>query len=157
MPPGRAERKRGDRHPWPRHDAIVDRRSQGDVDVLGCADVAHRRKTGLERVLRVRRGADGGIDRAPPECVGVILVALGREMRVHVDQTGEEGAPPEIDGLHAGWDRQPAADLRHAIALDEHDGFVHALAGNRIYQVSGPDRDATRGGHARLSGVSDDA
>jgi hypothetical protein len=149
---GRAERQRRHRHARTWQRAFVDRVPERDVDEFGRTDVAHAREPGLERALRVGRRAHRRVDRAPAERVGVVVLALHRQVRVHVDQAGRQRAAAQIDGLGAGWNRQAAADLRDALAFDEDHRIVGAAAGCRIDEMSGADGDAPRGGGRLLTG-----
>ena len=76
---------------------------------------------------------------------GIVFVALGRQVRVHVDQAGQKRAAPEIDRLDASRYRQPAPNLCHALAFDEHDHVVGSLTGRRIHEVRCANGHATRG------------
>src|SRR5437773_1097732 len=91
----------------PSDGALVDRVAEGNVDEFHRTDVAHSRESGLERASRVERRAHGGIDRAAPERVGVILFALHRQVCVYVEETGQNRAAAEIDRLCAGRNPQP--------------------------------------------------
>ena len=89
---------------------------------------------GLANLHNARR-AHSGVDRAPPERIRVVLVTLGRQVRVHIDQARQKRAAPEIDGFDAGRYRQPAPDLCDALSFDEHHDVVGSLAGRWIHQV----------------------
>ena len=63
MPAGRADPVGGHQHPRTRHDTVIDRIAQGDVDEFLAADkaaaeIAHRGEASLESGARKRRRGD---------------------------------------------------------------------------------------------------
>jgi len=67
MAAGGGERHRRHLHPWAVDIPTLDGVPEGDIHELGRPDVAHRRKPGVERPLRVRRRGDRDIDRRAAE------------------------------------------------------------------------------------------
>ena len=151
-PPGRAERERRDEHARTLDHALVDRVAQRDVDELRRADIAHRGEPRLERALRVDVRAHRRIDRAASKEIGVVVVALARQVRVHIDQPGEHRHVPEIDHGCSGRHRAAGCRRRDPAAVDDDHRIVDALARARLDEVRGAKHRSPgrrRGGRAR--------
>ena len=112
---GRRDRARRDEHPRPRDVAALDRLLDADVAVAGAfgLDVADRREALLEGPAR-GHGRPGGAQRQPLlQELGVVAslgghLALQENVRVAVDQPGQDGAAGQVD------DRAPAGTFAAA-------------------------------------------
>ena len=113
------ESEPGDEHARPDHRALVDRIAHGDVGVVRCAEIAHGRDAGLERLERIRRrGHDYRILRARTRHRRIRLVAPVRHVRVHVDHARDRGIAAQVDHARARWHGARAgADTHDGVAL----------------------------------------
>ncbi len=102
------ERPRRNEHPGSGNDAAVDRFLQVHVGIHGAFgfEVADRRETVPEGRLHGDRGADGAKgDRLLEQLLVVIGlgdVSLKQDMRVGVDQAGQDRRTRQVDQLGAG-------------------------------------------------------
>ena len=135
---------RRDEHPGAGDDAAIDRPLEVGVGVHRAfgLEVADRREAVQERGLHGHRGADGAIgDRLLEQLLVVIGlgdVSLQQNMRVGVDQAGQDGRSRQVDLLGAGgnFDLAGRSDPLDALALD-HDVLIASRPGRHGCQSAG--------------------
>ncbi len=134
---GGDQRARGGEDARPGDHAGGDRVAQGDVREarpLG-AEVAHGSEARLQGGLRRHHAADRPqLERLFQDLVvpGGLVIGVEEEMRVHLDQPGDQGQSREIDPPRSGrrLDRAGGADRGDPAVLDQHVAPVEeALAG----------------------------
>src|SRR5262249_4645009 len=136
---GGGDRARGDEQARPRNVALVDRLLDADVAVAGALglDVADRGEALLERAPHGEHRARGAVGGRVYEELSVVAagggpLALQEDVRVAVDEPGQEGRAAEVDEARAGGQRTGAGGvhLGDPLAADQHLA-VAARAGAR--------------------------
>ena len=150
----RRERGPDDLEARPRNDALVDGVAQGDVVVAGAfgLEVPHRGEAVLEADLQRPHGAGDAVGRVLLEDLLVVLdrrrVALEKDVRVGVDQAGQEHPVAEVDDAGAG--RHGRSDALDPVADHDDDRPFDVPAGLHVEEARGLDGHRSRRG--RLGG-----
>ena len=106
MPAGGANRVDRHQHPRTGNLAGLDGVPQADVDVIARPHVAHRREAGHQRTPHDIDGVQRALRDVLLQCVQfldavVALVGIG-EVRVRIDEAGQERGIAQVDRLGAG-------------------------------------------------------
>ena len=107
-------------------------------------DVAHGGEAGFEIFFHVERGEDGAVlpGLLEEDVVVVRVVGIGEhDVRVAIDQAGEDGGLGEVDDVRAGGDLDlvGGSDARDFIAVDHDDLVAQHLAIADIEEMPGAD------------------
>ena len=153
---GRGERRAHDFQARPGNDTFVDRVAQRHVVVARAFgfEVAHRREAVLEPDLERPHGADDPVRRVLLEDLLVVFdgggIALQEDVRVGVDEAGEQHPVAEVDDVGSGRNR--LADALDPIPDDDDDGLFDVAPGLHVEEARGPDRDRRRRRFRRVGG-----
>ncbi len=107
-------------------------------------DDPQRREPGLEGPLRVDVRQDGDVDRRPAEAVRVVVLRLGGDVRVHVDQAREDRLLGKIDDPRPRGDHENRPDLLDHAVLDEDLLAVPHGSGHDVHERAGLHEDGPR-------------
>jgi len=152
----RHDRARDHDHSRSGNDPLRDGALQPHVGIAGAlrAEVAHRGEPGAERLTRVvRRARHAERERLVQHLVvpGRLVVGVEQEVRVSLDQPGEQRRARERDPAHGRWrgERSGRSGRGDAFAAHEHrPSFAHV--GTVEHPVGHEQRGAAVGGGARL-------
>jgi hypothetical protein len=146
---------RGDMHARTFDQALIDGVAKGDVGIAGALafDVANAGKARMEREASVSgafEGAKGLGLRGEVEDVAVGTGGCARhEVRVAVDEAGEERCAGEVDDFGGFWRVRlqlgGGADFLDALAFDEDGGVFEVAAGGDVEEAGGFDEDDAGG------------
>jgi len=140
--------------PWPGECPLVDGASERLVaEPARVAEVADGRDAGVEE----RLGAGGAAERTQREAFGEdrlhpalhqrrVRFLEVQQVRVRVDQAGEDGVPAEVEDRGAVWCVQPRPDRLDAVAADQEVLALDHPPGLGVEDPTGADE---RGGAAR--------
>ena len=154
VPAGDAQRRAGGDHARPDHVAIIDGIAQRNVRIVFRAHIAHGGKTSFERSQRVSRAVQRFARRRNLQAFIRERTQFKGQMRVHVDQAGQQRGIRQIDRrvsrcrLYFSGRR----DLRNLFAFD-HDRLIPAqLSGAHIEHAPRADHRPLRSWRLRACG-----
>ena len=114
MAAGDAQRRAAHQHVRPRHLARVDGVAQIHIHIAAGAHVAHRSESGHQRGTGIHHAIDGLFGVGRGQLAIGIEVGIHGQVRVHIDQAGQNGHAAQIDDR-----RRPAAAVTDALgAID---------------------------------------
>jgi hypothetical protein len=134
MPTRRANPVGRHEHPRARHNTVIDRIAQGDIDELLAPDkpapqIAHRCKSRLHchpRKCRRRDRLLGNIQiHLFQTAIVVVPGEIRRQMRMRVHEPWRERRIAEVDHLRALRNREVAPCVHNLVALHDHDAVRH--------------------------------
>jgi hypothetical protein len=116
-----------DEHPWADHRAHADQVAHRVVSVVRGTQVTNRRDSGFERstgvLLREEDRDRRAAALAERSRTGLPVPVVGH-VRVEIDQPGQAGEAPQVDGFCPGWHSSLASgDPHDPIAFDDDDGI----------------------------------
>jgi hypothetical protein len=122
------------------------------IEVGRIAQITHRGEAGQQRHARVVGGADGVVGDIPAELVGVAgRAGLAGQVGVAVDQARQASLASQTDDRGASRRLTAGADLRNALAIDDHRRLPQQLAGLRIEQLAALNSNEGRRADAQVA------
>ena len=149
MPARHGDGPAADHHAGPGGEPAADALAERDGDAPLRAVLPQRGDAGVQERARV----PGGLQQQDVvvlfrDVIAEGAVARGDEVRVGVDESGEDGGGavvPPLDGAAFGsTDLAPAADRRDAVTVDQERGLVDGRGRAAVEQTVGRDQGEAR-------------